>query len=206
MSLHSAIQLVSWKNESVRPKIKPNKRDAILDAMLDVVVERGFHEAPMSLIAERSGASAGVIYHHFSSKEEIIQALYGRVRALKRASLLEGYSPEMDAEEAFIHVWTNGYHFYRKHLREMRFLEQYETAGFICQPGEDAQSDKEMAKFERRFRGQSRGGVLNDLPPEVIYELTFGVVARLAMQPRKLTPAVLRTVAERMWDAVRAKD
>jgi AcrR family transcriptional regulator len=38
--------------------IRANKRDAILDAMLDVAVERGFHEAPMSLIAERSGASA----------------------------------------------------------------------------------------------------------------------------------------------------
>ncbi len=41
-------------------KPKPNKREAILNAMLDVVAERGFHEAPMSLVSERSGASAGV--------------------------------------------------------------------------------------------------------------------------------------------------
>jgi len=57
------------------PKPKPSKRDAILDAMLDIVVERGFHDAPMSLVAERSGASTGVIYHHFASKEKIIQVL-----------------------------------------------------------------------------------------------------------------------------------
>ncbi len=95
-------------------KVKPSKRDAILEAMLDVVVERGFHEAPMSLISERSGASAGVIYHHFASKEEIIQALYERVRALKRTSLLEGYSPAMDAKEAFILASVNAYNFYRK--------------------------------------------------------------------------------------------
>jgi AcrR family transcriptional regulator len=44
-------------------KTKPSKRDAILDAMLDVVVERGFHEAPMSLIGERSNTSAGLSYH-----------------------------------------------------------------------------------------------------------------------------------------------
>ncbi len=189
---------------NVPSKIKTNKRDAILNAMLDVVVERGFHEAPMSLISERSGASAGVIYHYFASKEEILQALYGRVRELKRASLLKGYSPEMDAKEAFIKVWVNGYHFYRKHLREMRFLDQYESVGFACAANGKERPDEKQAEFQRRFTSRSKGGVLNDLPMEVIQELTFGVVARLAMQPRKLSPPVLREVAEKMWDVVRA--
>lgn len=190
--------------KSVRSKAKPTRRDVILDAMLDVVVERGFHEAPMSLIEKRSGASAGVIYHHFASKEEIIQALYERVRALKRASLLEGYSPDMDAKDALIQVWTNTYHFYRKHLRELRFLDQYETAGFHCRPDKNSNADQERTEFERRFRSRSKGGVLNELPREVIEELTLGLAARLAKQPRKLTPRVLRNVAEKVWESVRA--
>jgi len=192
--------------KSVQSKAKTTKRDAILNAMLDVVVERGFHEAPMSLISERSGASAGVIYHYFASKEEIFQTLYERVRALKRANLLEGYSPDLDAKEAFILVWTNGYHFYRRHLREMRFLDQYETAGFVCRPDKNSRPDKKQMEFERRFRNQSKGGVLNDLPPEAIQDLTFGVVARLARQPRKLSEGTLRKVAEKVWEAVRAAD
>ena len=191
---------------SKQTKAKLSKRDAILNAMLDVVVERGFHDAPMSLIAERSGASAGVIYHYFASKEEIIQALYERVRVLKRASLLEGYSPEMDAKEAFIHVAMNSYHFYRRHLRELRFLDQYESAGFICVPEKNAAHDVEKTDFERRFRSRSKGGFLNELPPEVIQEMTLGLVARLAKQPRKLSERVLREVAEKMWLAVRAVD
>ena len=63
------------------PRPKPSKRDAILDAMLDIVVERGFHDAPMFLIVQRSGASAGFIYHYFSSKEEIIHAVYESIRS-----------------------------------------------------------------------------------------------------------------------------
>ena len=185
-------------------KPKPNKREAILNAMLEVVAERGFHEAPMSLVSERAGASAGVIYHHFENKEAIIQALYERVRELKRDSLLEGYSPDMDSKEAFILAWTNWYNFYRKHPREMRFLHQYETAGFVCQPEKTPHPDKKAMEFQRRFASQSNGGVLNNLPPEVIQELTFGVVERLARQPRKLAPATLRTVAEKVWQAVKA--
>lgn len=51
-------------------KPKPSKREAILDAMLDVVVERG----PQSSHVARFGALGcprRLIYHHFASKEEI---------------------------------------------------------------------------------------------------------------------------------------
>src|ERR1700744_5977968 len=101
------------------PKSKPSKRDAILDAMLDIVVERGFHDAPMSLISQRSGASPGIIYHYFSSKEAIIQALYERIRSLKSEAFLTGFDPDRDPGEVFVLTFVGVYHFYRKHQREI---------------------------------------------------------------------------------------
>jgi AcrR family transcriptional regulator len=184
-------------------KTKPSKRDAILDAMLDVVVERGFHEAPMSLIAERSNTSAGLIYHHFTSKEEIIQALYERIHTLKMASFLDGFTPEMDAQQAFIHGCERMYLFYRKHQKEMCFLEQYKNAGFACQP-ELNLADQRIAAFLQRFTSRSKGGVLNEWPPDVLQEITIGLVERLARLPRKLSSAVLREIAESLWKQVRA--
>lgn len=184
---------------------KPSKRDAILDAMLDIVVERGFHDAPMSLVAHRSGASAGVIYHYFSGKEAIIQALYERVRALKRASILAGFTPEQDPRDSFIQGCLNTYAFYRKHKREMRFYEQYTHAGFPCVP-ETAETDERAAAFARRFSSKSKGGVLNEWPPEILNELTLNLVVRLAGQPRKLPEPLLREIADSIWQVVKAKD
>jgi TetR/AcrR family transcriptional regulator, repressor of fatR-cypB operon len=184
---------------------KLTKRDAILNAMLDVVVERGFHEAPMSLISERSGASAGVIYHYFRSKEEIIQALHARVLAVKHTSLLEGYLPQMDDKAAFLHLFVNAYNFYHRHQREMRFLEQYAISGFICTPDESP-LDEDTKAFQRRFSGRKKGGVLNDWPLEVLQEMTLGLVERLARQPRKLSPALLHEIAEKTWRAVKASN
>jgi AcrR family transcriptional regulator len=186
------------------PKSKPNKRDAILDAMLDVVVEHGFHEAPMSLIAERSGASAGLIYHHFASKEDIIQALYERIYKLKIASFLEGFTPEMDPRQAFVHGCERMYLFYRKHQKEMRFLEQYKNAGFPCQPELNA-SDERIAAFIQRYSSRSKGGVFNEWPADVMQEITIGLIERLARLPRKLPSAVLRQITESLWEQVRAK-
>jgi AcrR family transcriptional regulator len=185
-------------------KTKPSKRDAILDAMLDIVVERGFHDAPMSLVAQRSGASAGVIYHYFASKEDIIQALYERIRALKRASILEGFTLEQDPRDTFIQGCLNTYAFYRKHKREMRFYEQYTHAGFTCAP-ETAPADERAAAFARRFSSQSKGGVLNEWPPEVLNELALNLIVRLASQPRKLPESLLREVADSIWQVVKAK-
>src|SRR6266700_5135309 len=115
-------------------KPKPSRRDAILDAVLDIVVERGFHDAPISLVSQRSGASPGIIYHYFSGKEEIIQALYERIRAAKIEAIVGDFSPEKDPRDIFLQSCRNVYSFYRKHQREMSFYEQYEHAGFKCIP------------------------------------------------------------------------
>jgi AcrR family transcriptional regulator len=187
------------------PRTKSSKRDAILDAMLDIVVERGFHDAPMSLVAQRSGASAGVIYHYFPSKEAIIQALYERIRGLKRDSLLQGFSVDQDPRDTFIQGCVNAYNFYRKHKREMRFFEQFAHAGFTCAP-ETAAADERAAAFFHRFSSQSKGGVLNEWPPEVINELTINLVVRLAGQRRKLPEPLLREIAESVWRIVKTKE
>ncbi len=186
-------------------KPKPSKREAILAAMLDVVVEQGFHDAPMSLIAERAEVSAGLIYHHFPSKEAIIHALYERIVALKMESFMEGFSPDIEAKAAFVQGWQNLYSFYRKHQKEMRFLEQYENAGFTCPPTQGTSPDERIAAFMRRFTNRSKGGVLNEWPLEVLQEMTIGLEARLAKLPRKLPAALLHEIAESMWEAIRAK-
>jgi AcrR family transcriptional regulator len=100
-----------------------DKREAILQAMLDLVAERGFHDAPMSLVAKRAGASAGIIYHYFPSKDELIRALYLHVKAKMGEFLVEGQIAGMLPEQAFKRVWMNAYRFYRTHQQEMKFLD-----------------------------------------------------------------------------------
>lgn len=50
-------------------------KDKILNAAGEVFGQKGFDAATMQDITEKSGLSKGAIYHHFKSKEEIMQAL-----------------------------------------------------------------------------------------------------------------------------------
>src|SRR5690349_8003202 len=92
-----------------------DKRATILQAALELIAERGFHGAPMSLVAQRAGVSAGIIYHYFASKEELIHALYHQIEADFSRALLAGSPQSLPFAEAFMQVWLNAYRFYRSH-------------------------------------------------------------------------------------------
>jgi TetR/AcrR family transcriptional regulator, repressor of fatR-cypB operon len=182
-----------------------DKREAILQAMLELVAERGFHDAPMSLVAKRAGASAGIIYHYFPSKDELIRALYLHVKGKMGEFLVEGQIAGMPAEQAFRRVWMNAYRFYRTHQQEMRFLDQYENSPY-CGTSSDADAlmrqDQNFALLVNLFRPRSTGGPLKELPQEVLWELSVGAAARLAKRAKPLKKEILEEIAAACWEAV----
>lgn len=61
------------------PKEKLKKGDvtrlAVEDAAIELFMEQGYHATSMRQIAERANLALGGIYNHFSSKEEIFEAI-----------------------------------------------------------------------------------------------------------------------------------
>jgi AcrR family transcriptional regulator len=186
-------------------RARKDKREAILQAMLELVAERGFHDAPMSLVARRAGTSAGIIYHYFPSKDELIRALYLHVKAKMGRFLIEGQVVGMPAEQAFKRVWMNAYRFYRTHQQEMKFLDQFENSPY-CGGSPEVEAlvrqDQNIALLLNLFRPKSAGGSLKDLPQEAISELTIGVAARLAKRVKPLKTKALEEIAAASWKAV----
>ena len=56
-------------------------RAAILEAALEMFLERGYENTTMRAIADRAGVALGNAYYYFRSKEHLIQAFYGRTHA-----------------------------------------------------------------------------------------------------------------------------
>ncbi len=44
----------------------------IFDAALDVFAHKGFHSATIADIAQKAGIAKGLLYHYYSSKEELL--------------------------------------------------------------------------------------------------------------------------------------
>jgi AcrR family transcriptional regulator len=64
------------------------KTEAILDAAVEVIGERGL-AAPMEAIARRAGVSKQTVYNHYGSKAELVRALMARRVAQITAPLRE---------------------------------------------------------------------------------------------------------------------
>ena len=52
------------------------KRRVILDAAVRVFARQGFHTSRVADIADEAGVAYGLVYHYFSSKEEILDMLF----------------------------------------------------------------------------------------------------------------------------------
>lgn len=52
--------------------IRQQRVKQILDAALDVFAHKGFHTATINDIAQKAGIAKGLLYHYYSSKEELL--------------------------------------------------------------------------------------------------------------------------------------
>jgi TetR/AcrR family fatty acid metabolism transcriptional regulator len=71
-----------------------DKRRLILDAAVRVFATRGFHHCRVSDVADEAGVAYGLVYHYFSSKEEILNTLF-----LERWQVMLDAIAEIDARD-----------------------------------------------------------------------------------------------------------
>ncbi len=56
------------------PKVVEDRREQILKAAVRVFAQKGFDKATNKDIAQEAGITAGLIYHYFKSKEDLLRA------------------------------------------------------------------------------------------------------------------------------------
>jgi AcrR family transcriptional regulator len=76
-----------------------DKRRVILDAAVRVFARQGFHTCRVADIADEAGVAYGLVYHYFSSKEEILDTLF-----LERWDVMLAANAEADARQPSPHA------------------------------------------------------------------------------------------------------
>jgi TetR/AcrR family fatty acid metabolism transcriptional regulator len=61
---------------SERSTVAEEKRRIILDAAVRVFARKGFHTSRVGDIAEEAGVAHGLLYHYFSSKDEVLETIF----------------------------------------------------------------------------------------------------------------------------------
>ncbi|PCH76256.1 MAG: TetR family transcriptional regulator [Flavobacteriaceae bacterium] len=107
------------------------KREALLEATLNLVNNNGFHAAPMSKIAKLAGVSPATIYLYFKSKQDLINQLYINSKIAFTEEAFVNYHESMPVKKGFELIWFNIANYKIKQTCASSFLAQCETTPMI---------------------------------------------------------------------------
>ena len=188
---------------------KPDKRDEIVRAALELIAEQGFHGAPMALLAKRAGVGAGTIYRYFENKDVLINSLYRELEGRILSFILDGYSSGKPIRERFLHLGTALLKYFIANPLDFRYLEQFHNSpyGVACRRdkllGEKANQDVYRELFEDGISQQ----VMKALPLAALFSLAFGPLLTVARDHIlgfiKLDTPLIESIIEACWDGVR---
>jgi AcrR family transcriptional regulator len=73
--------------------------DAIIEAALQLFLERGYDNTPLSAVAEQLGLTKAGVYHHFATKEDLLFMAHRRTMERQLIPLLAEADAEPDPEK-----------------------------------------------------------------------------------------------------------
>jgi AcrR family transcriptional regulator len=192
----------------VTPPLDPEgRREAILQAALELFDERGFHGTAVPAIAERAGVGAGTLYRNFASKEELVNVLFREKKRELATRMLARWPVEGSPRSRVSAIWAAFCAFAREQPRALGFLELHFHGDYL-----DAESVAMRDAIHRQFvelvaTWQREQVLRSDVDPEVVIATVEGVFLRLQAELRLARPgdeARWLEQAERLvWEAVR---
>lgn len=154
----------------------------------------------MSAVAAQAGVATGTAYVHYESKNDLVLATYVEMKSELGEAALDGFEPDAAPADRYGHLVRGAYAHLAAEPERARFLTQMEESPFHAAAHEQLleQGDRLAEEAMRPDLVE----VLVDLPSQVIYSMSLGVVVRLVAAGSTLTNDELDTLVAATWRAV----
>jgi len=111
---------------------KPDKKQAILDTALTLFVSQGFYATSTASIAKQAGVATGTLFHHFPSKDELMNHLFLTIKQEFaneiQAQIKDSGDLKLDAE----HLWCSAIQWAMDNPLKQEFFQQYSMSPSIA--------------------------------------------------------------------------
>ena len=167
-----------------------NTKEYILEVSYELFSTRGYDKTPISLILEKTGLSKGGFYHHFKSKEEIIDHI-AKTQVDVVVSILDQIAnqSELSAIEKFNQLMEK-VQLYRTQNKEQLFklYERYlKPENLYLKEKIDAYTiEKAISPYSRIVRQGIEENVFHTSAPELAIETIIRIAPVLRMKMVRL--------------------
>jgi TetR/AcrR family fatty acid metabolism transcriptional regulator len=159
--------------------VTADKRRLLLDAAVRVFARKGFHTARVGDIAEEAGVAHGLLYHYFSSKDEVLATIFRETWTDLLGAVDDVEKSGEDAREQLRQVAAILLRSWRRNPDLVRVLvrEVTRTAEVERRVGEIDAAFEALERIIRR--GQSAGELRDDLDPRLAAVVFYGALEEI---------------------------
>jgi len=147
-----------------RPR-SDQKRQAILDAAVELFADRGIGHAPTSAISSAAGVAEGTLFTYFKTKDELLNELYREMRKEIDREMAD-FPFSADARTRLRFVWDRFLDLAEKYPKRLKVQQQLRSSGRLLKGAEEPNMViKELLQVSKE--GAELGG-LNGASPEYL--------------------------------------
>jgi AcrR family transcriptional regulator len=156
-----------------------DKRRLILDAAVRVFAREGYHDARVGDISQEAGVAYGLVYHYFTSKESVLEAVFRETWGLMLTAISDVEERGGPASEQLrrvcaivLRAWGNDPDLVRVLVREVARSPQIQR--------EIDEIEQAFTALERIVRrGQEEGTFTSDLSARTVALMLYGALEEI---------------------------
>lgn len=160
------------------------KRNALIDATIQLVNNSGFHATPMSKIAKMANVSPATIYLYFDNKQDLVNKTYIQVKEAYTKYAFETYSKEMSVEEGFENIWKRIANFKLKKVKNALFLAQCDNSPIIDEASRD-EGIKHLQPLLTLWEKGKKEGIIKPISDYLLYAYSINPLSFLMINQKK---------------------
>lgn len=150
------------------------KRRALIESAVQVVANRGFHGAPIGLIAEVAKVAIGTVYLHFESKDHLMLEAYREVERRCLAAVMKNYPAQEGGRQRFCHLTQGLMRYFKLFPEEFFFVDQFLSSPYRKEVSPRYLPDSEAGRILQFFREGVEEGLFKAMPLAMLLALACG--------------------------------
>lgn len=181
------------------------KRDDILAATLDLVVEQGLAAFSFSKLFQRAGVGAGTVYNYFESKDALLEALFTDVSSRMDEGVLKHWARDAPLPAQF-DAHLRAFALYAmENPKEVSFIQTCSRTPTIPRELRERVTPAQEAVLQLISKGQA-AGLIRPMAPHLAMAIASGLIASVVGASGSgkydFGPAELDIVIDASWRAL----
>jgi len=181
------------------------KERKILEASLQLFVEKGFHGTSTAEIAKTAGVATGTLFHYFKTKEILINRLYLYTKESMLNEIEGHYDENKTLKENLKEIWFKFVYFSINNPYNFQFILIFHSSPYITSLTKEqveTQTEGMLGVYEMGVKTQKIKQISFELAMDYFWGNIVSIVNHFEKNPEDFNEQNMELAFELFWDGI----